>query len=118
MEIRRPEVMEPWRFVNHDIPTIEQLEGSQTLKLWHLANNGNLTKEVQQIIFDSTVRCDWQGGIKYQGWYFDFRPWMRCFWVKTQYGGIREYWAFSKQQVRNYIVGEGKILKIVEIKEK
>ena len=109
------EIRQPSKFVKHEIPTLEQLEGSHVLILWHHALDGKLTKEEKQDIFERVVVCDWKYGIKYQGWFFDFKPWLKKYWVKTMWGGIREYYAFSKTQLRDYIKFEGKILKIIEL---
>ena len=51
--------------------------------------------------------------IKIGGWCFDMRPYLRKYWVKTKYYGIREYFAINKTAIRSQLKSD--CLKIVEV---
>lgn len=47
------------------------------------------------------------------GWCFPLAPYLRRFWVKTKYNGIREYWAINKTAIRKEL--KSYVLEIIEI---
>lgn len=104
-----------WRF-NGDIPLSSLKHHYLFQYITKLAENIPLTDAEKHTLEDECNRHN----NKYPargGWKFDFSDFMRVFWVKTEYGGIKEVWAFSKGGARRLCSGaSGKIIKIVEVK--
>ena len=53
------------------------------------------------------------------GWLYDYRPFLKKYWVKLKHCGVQEYWAWNKTRLREALVAEyttaSHILKIVEV---
>lgn len=62
------------------------------------------------------VFCDYAPVHKYGGWAFDFRPYLRTFWVQTKYYKINQYYASDKTAIRDHLANKGDpIIRIVDV---
>lgn len=107
--------MSIYKFVNHDIPSLESLAGSFPYLLHKQLEDGIVpTREEKDQAFSSMCHNTYSKiGIPLRGWMFDFRPWLKEYFVEFDYGYIEKYWAFDKTSIRNELSG---IQRIVEIK--
>ena len=105
--------------------SIESIEGSAAVRLLRALEreNGNVKKltedekELIETVFGELWHPDTytQGIAKIGGYIVDFRPFLKSYWVKTRYYGIREIKAFNKTYIRKLSTTPSEIIKIVEI---
>ena len=105
------------KFVSWDIPALETLKGSFVYDVMGKLNSGeklssNEKEHLTNLFEQSGERT---GRIKLSGWCFDFKPYLKAYWVKTEFAGIFEVYAFNKTLVRKHVKYFGKVCKIVEI---
>jgi len=105
-----------YKFVKWDVQPVEDQKDTNHYKLLEKLNNGEtLTRQEK----DSLSLYEYCGCIHVGGWCFNFRPYLKTFWIKTKYDGIIETYAFDKTNVRalfkkNYM-SQSQIIKIVEV---
>lgn len=54
--------------------------------------------------------------IKYGGWCFVLRPYLKRYWVKLKQYGINEYYALNKTDIRKLF--KNYVIEIIEVKSK
>lgn len=108
------EIVVVYKFVNSDVPTLENLQNSRVYQLRMQLDRGEslnhedknwITQYVNSNIYFKSV-------IPLQGYCFDFSDVLKRFWAK-QDGQISEYRSIDKTALREYL--SGRIDSIVEI---
>ena len=107
--------------------SMEAIEGSAAVRLLRALEreNGNVKKltedekELIETVFGELGHPNTytQGIAKILGYIVDFRPFLKSYWVKTKYYGIREIKAFNKTYIRKLATTPSEIIKIIEIEE-
>lgn len=96
-----------YKFVKWDTIPIEKAFEHKTIKTLIEYDNGN-KEPFKQLEIATT-----EPYIKFMGWRFDLKPYLKKYWVKTKYYGILEYYAINKTAIRKAL--KSHCLKIVEI---
>lgn len=96
-----------WKFVDWDVPPVEEVMEGQIPKALREYERGN-KKPFQDLIVPTTDPY-----YKSFGWCFDLRPYLRRYWVKTKYYGILEYWAVNKTAIRKEL--KSNCIEILEV---
>jgi hypothetical protein len=109
--------MSIYKFVKWDVELLETLRDSFEFKVHKKVSNGiELTREEKNQLTRELLKNTYSRlGVPLQGWMFDFRDYLRRFWVKDA-GGMREVFAPDKTAIR----ASGRffsVCKIVEITE-
>ncbi len=108
-----------FKFVNHEIPALEELKGAPAYKLLEKLNRGEkLSREEKSgSIFQELWHAEtyYTGRYKLMGYIFDFSPFMQTFLVKLKYHGWQEVKAFDKTSIRKNATFPSEILKIINI---
>jgi hypothetical protein len=108
--------IKPYRFVrNWEIPPLDKMMDTTEGKMLIKANRGTLTREDKDWIAEALHDHARHTSIQLAGWCFDYRYFMRRFYVKTQWYGVQEVYAFNKTQIRKILCKfMGKIYDICE----
>lgn len=93
--------MNIYKFVKWEIPPLETLRDSFPFKIHEKVSNGvELTREEKNQLMRELLKNTYSRvGVPLQGWMFDFRDYLRRFWVKD-IGGMREVFAPDKTSIR------------------
>lgn len=103
-----------YKFVRHDIEPLEKYKAGYRYILHEkLVNGEEITREDKNyLVFPSSEPTS-----KLMGYAYDYREFLRKFWVKTEFYGILEVWAWDKTAIRKSDkVKPCKIMQIVEIR--
>lgn len=105
-----------YKFVKWEIPPLDKLDGSFPYLLHKQLEEGiQPTRAEKDRAFSGLCHNSYsKTGIPLQGWMFDFRDWLKEYFVEFDYGHIERYWAFDKTSIRNEF--SGRISRIVEVK--
>ena len=102
-----------YKFVNHEVSPLENHAGGKMYKLHEKLNNReSLTRDEK----DSLVFTKHSPVYKLMGYAYDFREYLKEFWVETEFYDIQPVWAMDKTSIRNFGMF-GNIYRIVEIKQ-
>jgi len=113
-----PGDVRPYKFVSHEISPVENYKDAKVYQLLVKANRGTLSKEEKDILIEMLHSHAEKCCIKLMGWKYNFRSFLRRFYVKTDYYGVQEMFAFNKTQIRKYLTfGMGHIYDICETKK-
>lgn len=103
-------------FVNNPTAVENMYLSMYSKVLYKVSNNKKLRKYEEDFLFD---KCDFirYGVLKLKGWIYDFKPFLKTFWVEDECGHISEYKALNKKFLTTYLkrYDECKFVKIVEI---
>lgn len=102
------------KFVNWEVPTLDELKGSKVYILREKLNNGGRMNREEKDWLTEKVNSNayFKSAVPLQGWRFDFSDILRTYMVK-QYGHWAEYKATDKTALRNFLYG--RIDNIVEL---
>lgn len=100
--------MKYYKFVKHDddIPNFEELHNN-LIDALKAADNGN--REPLKSLHIATETPI----LRLSGWAVPYSEYLRRYWVKTKYYGIREYYALNKTDIRKEL--KSWALEIVEV---
>lgn len=98
--------MKYYKFVNHEVPNFEELR-SNLIDALKAADNGNREPLKNLHIATETPI------LRLMGWAVPYSEYLRRYWVKTKYYGIREYYALNKTDIRKEL--KSGALEIVEV---
>jgi len=99
-----------YKFVKWDVPNLENYKNT-TMYILHnkCENQLDLSREEKnKLVFSSS-----DPNYKLYGWAYDFREFLKEFWVETKYYGIVKVYAFDKTAIRE----SKKVMNIVKIVE-
>src|SRR5687768_9240081 len=100
-----------YKFVKYDIPLLENYKNTQMYILHDKCENGfELSREEKNKLVFTSQSWDY----KLHGWAYDFREFLKVFWVETEYYGIVKAYAIDKTAIRASKKLDN-IIKIVEI---
>ena len=104
------------KFVNWEVPTLDELKGSKVYILREKLNNGGRMNREEKDWLTEKVNSNtyFKSAVPLQGWKFDFSDILRTYIVK-QYGHWTEYKATDKTALRNFLYG--RIDNIVELEK-
>jgi len=74
-----------------------------------------LTRDEKDYLFHQGFSGLNEVGIKRAGWFINFRPFLKTYWIKYDHGNIWEVHALDKTSIRNSFYTNSGILKIVEV---
>jgi len=96
----------PYKFVTHDVPTLESLKDSRAYRLREKLNAGlEPTREEKNWLAQSLVGCTYSHtGIALMGWIFPFDDILNRYAVK-QHGHLEERFAPDKTSLRKTLCG-------------
>lgn len=99
------------KFVAWDVPALDELKECRAYKAMEKLNaGGKLTREEKDGLQGA---FNWYGcGIKLQGWFFDFTPYLTKYLVKNKFYGWSEQWGFDKTAIRNSATVKSHVLEI------
>lgn len=105
-----------YKFVSWEVDPLDKQKDLNHYKLLEKLNEGKTLTRAEKNSLNLNEYC---GVKRYLGYAFDFRPFLKTFWVKLRNRGIEEVYAFDKTHVRTQLhaeyVSNYQILKIVEI---
>lgn len=98
-----------YKFTMWDPIPLEEAKQHKTVKAFEEYENGDkkALKEIHPVLDEPFI--------KYGGWCFVLRPFLRRYWVKLRGYGINEYYALNKTDIRNRFGSA--VLEIIEAKE-
>lgn len=103
-----------YKFVAHDVPTLESQKETRAYKIMEKLNNGEKLNRLEK----DQICSDRSGNVKHMGYCYCFRSYMKRFLVHVKYYGWIETRAFDKMHIRNTLFHYEQIVEIVEIPEK
>lgn len=103
-----------YKFVSHEISPLDVYKDTHMYQLHEKLKSGDEpTREEKNrnLVFGSENPV-----YKYMGYVYDYRPFLKKFWIETRYYGIMTIWAWDKTAIRkNETTKSLQISKIVEI---
>jgi len=118
MDDFKPGDIKPYKFVEHEILPIESFKDTKVYQFLVKANRGTLSKMDEDALIEMLHDHGEKYCIKLMGWKYNFRSFLRRFYMKTEYYNIQEEFAFNKTQVRTILaIGMGHIYDICETKK-
>ena len=98
-----PGDVRPYKFVSHEISPVENYKDVKVYQLLVKANRGTLSKEEKDDLIKMIYDHGEKHSIRLMGWKYNFSPFLRRFYTKTQHYGVQEIFAFNKMQIRKYL---------------
>lgn len=94
-------IRKPYKFVNWDVPELENLKSATAYILRGKINNGvKLTREEKDWITEKVNTNSYsKKGIPVSGWMFPFGDILKRYWVKS-HSSISEHYAVDKTSLR------------------
>jgi hypothetical protein len=97
---------EIYKFVQHEVPSIESIKDAKAVKLRMQLNRGQAITRQDKNWLTEQVNSNsyFRNAVPVMGWCVEFEDVLRCFIIK-QYGEWREMWATDKTAIRHITFG-------------